>query len=269
VGALVQYSLYTQYFWLEKKRYLTKPLLTKVNHRCEYVESVKEGERGGKIYVCEKRVESWQCPGVSSKLRICVNSFNKRANPRHRKTDRERERQKERKRAGGGVLLFACYIQQHLINLPCTHHNTHNTPQGVCYSLLSHVIPSLSSLKVPSLPVSKSVIFCLSHTLSFHAVLLSPLARQIFFFSSESLSDFVLMNPLWVHLDIQCVTLLSEDVMSDRQISQEVFLSLTLTFPKATVALSVRTIGICKCLFIRQPKAKANCCVISIYSQKG
>jgi len=56
VGALVQYTILL--VGKKKKRYLTKPLLTKVNHRCEYVESVKEGERGGKIYVCEKRVES-------------------------------------------------------------------------------------------------------------------------------------------------------------------------------------------------------------------
>lgn len=173
---------------------------------CRECEKAREG---GKMYMCENRVKSWQCPGVYSKLRICPNSFNKRANPRHSKTDREGKKE----RAGGGGLLFACYIQRHLINLPGTQHNTHNTPRDVSVIPCSPMrFPLYLRLKVLSLPVPKSVIFWLSHTLSFYALLFCffPLTRRIFLISthstpSESLSDFILMNPLWVHLDIQCV----------------------------------------------------------------
>ncbi len=140
----------------------------------------KRQEKGEKC-ICVKT--EWKVDSVQEFIANweSVQRFNKRANPRHSKTDREGKKE----RAGGGGLLFACYIQRHLINLPGTQHNTHNTPRDVSVIPCSPMrFPLYLRLKVLSLPVSKSVIFCLSHTLSFYALLFCFFPSLGGFFSS-------------------------------------------------------------------------------------
>ncbi len=108
---------------------------TKVNYGCEYVESVKKAREGGKMYMCENRVESWQCPGVYSKLRICANSFNKRANPRHSKTDREGKKERESRWRRSTVCLLHS-TASHKSSRNSTQHTQHSSGR-LCYSLLS------------------------------------------------------------------------------------------------------------------------------------
>ncbi len=103
-------------------------------------------QKKGEKCLCVKTEwkESWQCLGVFNKLRICSNSFNKRANPRHSKTDREGKKEREREQ----VEEFYCLLA---------------TFNGISYIFLeiitTHTALLRTSLLFPALPCDSLFIF--------------------------------------------------------------------------------------------------------------